>query len=92
MRTCLRPGAVDVVRPEPGLDMAHGNLLVEGGEGGGGRCRRVAMDQDHIRPALLEHVAHAGKHAGGDVVQVLSLLHDIQVEIRLQYNINYDWE
>ena len=41
------------------------------------------MDQDHIRLALLEHVAHAGKHAGSDIVQVLPLLHDIQVIIRL---------
>ena len=79
----LRPGAVDVVRPETGLDMAHGNLLVEGGEGGGGASCRVTMDQDDIRLAFLEHVAHAGEHAGSYVVQVLPVLHDIQVKIRL---------
>ena len=77
------PRAVDVVSPETGLDMTHRNLLVESGEGGSGAGSRVTMDQDHIRLALLEYVAHAGKHAGSDIVQVLPLLHDIQVIIRL---------
>lgn len=78
----LWPRAIDIVRPESGLDMAHRNLLVEGGKGGGGAGGRVAMNQNHIRLALFEHVAHAGKHASGDIVQVLPLLHDIQVIIR----------
>ena len=79
----LRPRAIDVVRPETCLNMAHRDLLVESGEGGGGAGGRVAMDQDHIGLALLKHVAHTGKHAGSHVVQVLPLLHDIQVIVRL---------
>ena len=79
----LGPRAVDVVSPETGLDMANRDLLVEGGEGGGGAGGCVTMDQNHIRLALFEHIAHASKHAGGDIVEILPLLHDVQVVIRL---------
>ena len=79
----LGPRAIDVVSPEAGLDMTHRNLLIESGEGGSGACGRVSMDQDHIRLALLEHIAHAGKHTGSHIVKILSLLHDIQIIIRL---------
>ena len=79
----LRPGAVDVVGAEAGLDMAYGDLLVKGRERRGGAGGRVAMDQDDIGLDLLQDVAHAGEHAGRDVVQVLPLLHDVQVEVRL---------
>lgn len=40
------------------------------------------MHQDYIGLALLEHIAHSGEYAGGDVIQVLSLLHYVQVKIR----------
>ena len=79
----LGPGAVDVVGAEAGLHVAHGNLLVERSEGSGGGGGGVAVDQHHIGLALLEHVAHTGEHAGGDVVQVLSLLHNVEVEVGL---------
>ena len=79
----LGPGAVDVVGAEAGLHVAHGNLLVEGSEGSGGGGGGVAVDQHHIGLARLEHVAHTGEHAGGDIVQVLPLLHNIEVEVGL---------
>ena len=79
----LGPGAVDVVGAEAGLHVPHGNLLIEGCEGSGGGGCGVTVDQHHIGLALLEYVAHTGEHAGGDVVQVLSLLHNIEVEVGL---------
>ncbi len=79
----LRPGAVDVMGAEAGLNVAYGNLLVEGSEGSGGGGGGIAVDQHDIRHAHLEHVAHARQHAGRDVVQVLPLLHDVEVEVRL---------
>ena len=79
----LGPGAVDVVGAEAGLHVAHGNLLVERSEGSGGGGGGVAVDQHHIGLARLEHVAHTGEHAGSDIVQVLSLLHNIEVEVGL---------
>ena len=79
----LGPGAVDVVGAKAGLHVAHGNLLVEGSEGSGGGGGGVAVDQHHIWLARLEHVAHTGEHAGGDIVQVLPLLHDIEVVVGL---------
>ena len=53
---------------ESSLYMTNGDLLVEGGQrccrGGGG----VAMDEYHIRSALLKDVTHADEHACGDIV------------------------
>ena len=81
----LRPRAVDVVGPEPRLDMADRYLLVERSERRGGAGGRVPMDQNHIRLRLLQHIPHPGKHPGGNVVQILPLLHDVQVVIRFHF-------
>ena len=79
----FRPWAVDVVGAEAGLDMAHGDLLLECGEGCCGAGSRVAMDKNHIGGGFLEHITHAGQDAGGNVVQVLSLFHDVQIIVGL---------
>ena len=79
----LGPRAVYVVGAEAGLYVAHGNLLVERSEGSGGGGGGVAVDQHHIGLARLEHIAHTGEHAGGDIVQVLPLFHNIEVEVGL---------
>ncbi len=77
------PGAVDVVGAQTGFDVADGDLLVKGGEGRGGAGRGVAMDQDDVGLGLFEDVPHAGEDTRGDVVEVLALLHDIEVKIGL---------
>ena len=79
----LRPGAVDVVGAEARFDMAHGDLLVERGERSRRAGGRVAMDQDHIWLHLRKHIAHPREHPRRHIIQVLPLLHDIQVEVRL---------
>ena len=63
--------------------MAYWNLAVEGGEGGGHRGRRVAVDQHDIGFHFVQDIPHAGQHPGGDVIQVLSLFHDVQVIVGL---------
>lgn len=50
----LRPGAVDVVRAQPGLDVPHGDLQVEASERRGEAGRGVTVDQDHVGPLVLE--------------------------------------
>ena len=77
----IRPGAVDVAGAQAGLNVADGDLLVEGGKGRGGAGRGVAMDEDHIGLHFFQDVAHAGEHAGGDVVEVLSLFHYVEVVV-----------
>ncbi len=77
------PGAVDVVGAEPCFDVADGDLLVEGGQGGSHGGGGVAVDQYHVGMRLPVHVAQAGEHTGGDVVQVLPLLHDVEVVMGL---------
>ena len=40
------------------------------------------MNEDNIRLANLEDVAHAGKDTCGYVIEVLTLLHDVEVVVR----------
>ena len=64
------------------LDMPHGYRLIECGLCCCGAGGGITMHQDYIGLALLEHVAHSGEYTCGDVIQVLSLFHDVQVKIR----------
>lgn len=77
----FRPGAVDVVGAQPCFDVAHGDLPIECGEGGGGAGGSVAMHEHYVGARFVEHVAHAREHAGGDVVEVLPLSHDVEVVV-----------
>lgn len=78
----LGPGAEEVVGPEARLDVPYGNLLVECSHGRGHRRRGVPVDQHDVRAALFEDVTHAREDACCDVVQVLSLFHDVKVIVR----------
>ena len=78
----FRPGAVDVAGAQAGLNVADGDLLVEGGKGRGGAGGSVSMDKDHVGLYFLQDIAHAGEHAGGDVVEVLALFHYVEVVVR----------
>ena len=55
----LGEGGPLVIGAQPGLHVAHGDLVVEGGqrpgEGGGG----ISMDQHQVGPGLLQHPVHA---------------------------------
>ena len=77
----FRPRTVNVVCTETCLNMCHGYLAVERGECGGSACRGVAMHEKYVGAALLEHIAHTEQHTRGDVVEVLSLLHYVEVEV-----------
>lgn len=77
----LGPGAVDVVRAQARLHMAHGNLKVEACK----RCREagrsVAVDQDHVGPLVLEDCLELEKHVTRHVEQRLARLHNRQVVV-----------
>lgn len=77
----LRPGAVDVVRAQAGLDMPHGDLQVEAGE----RCREagrgVTVDQDHVGPLVLEDGLELDQHVARHVEQGLARPHNRQVVV-----------
>lgn len=75
------PRAVDVVGAQTGLDVAHGYLLVVGGQGGQGRCGGVAMYQHHVGFRLLQNAAHSEQDARGEVVEILSGLHEVEVVV-----------
>ena len=86
----LGEGGPLVIGAQPRLHVAHGDLVVEGGQrpgkGGGG----VAVDQHKVGPGLLQHPVHAIEALGGDGGQGLPGLHDIQVVVGFQgKNIQY---
>lgn len=77
----LRPGAVDVVRAQAGLDVPHRDLQVEACECGGKAGRGVAVNQDHVGPLVLEDGPELEQHVARDVEQRLARLHDRQVVV-----------
>ena len=79
----LRPGAIDVVGAQASLYMANRNLLVEGCQGSSCAGGGISVNEHHIGLALLEDIAHTSEYTGRDIVEVLSLLHDVQVVIGL---------
>jgi hypothetical protein len=78
----LRPGSFEIPGPEPGLDVADRDAVVESGEARGQGRRRVAVDEDALRPKALEHALQAVEHAGGDAAKGLSLAHHVEIEVR----------
>ena len=78
----LRPWTVNIVCPKSCLDMPHRNLLIKSGQC---RCRgssRIPMNQNNIRSCFLQYIPHTSQHPCRNIVQILSLLHDIQIIIR----------
>lgn len=63
----LRPGAVDVVRAQAGLDVSHGNLQVKACERGGEAGRGVTVDQDHVGSLVLEDRLELEQHVARHV-------------------------
>ena len=77
----LRPGAVDIVRAQAGLDVAHGNLKVKARERRGEAGRGVSVDQDDIGPLVLEDGPELEQHVARHVEQRLARLHDCKVVV-----------
>lgn len=77
----LGPGAVDVVRAQARLDVAHGNLQVEACERRGEAGRGVAVHEHHVGPLVLEDELELEQHVARHVEQRLARLHDRQVMV-----------
>ena len=55
----LGKGGVFVIGPQPRLHMAHGHLMIVGGEGPGEGGGGIPVDQDHVRLQLADGLVHA---------------------------------
>lgn len=77
----LRPGAVDIVRAQARLDVAHGDLKVEARERRGEAGRGVAVHEHDIGPFVLEDRLELEQHAARNVEQRLAGLHDLKVVV-----------
>ena len=75
----LRIGGKKISRPQARLHVAHFNLLVEGSQrrrkGGGG----IAVHQYIVRLFPLQHILQPPEHPGGNVIERLAALHDVQI-------------
>ena len=63
--------------------MTDRDLCVEAGEGACGRGSGVAMNEDYVWATLHEDVTQTGEDACCDIGEVLTLLHDVEVVVRL---------
>ena len=77
----LRPGAVDVVRAQAGLDVSNGNLQVEARERRREAGRGVAVHEHDVGPLVLEDRLELEQHVASHVEQRLARLHDRQVVV-----------
>lgn len=77
----LRPGAVDVVRAQAGLDVAHGYLQVEARERRGEAGRGVDVHEHDVGPLVLEDGLELKQNVARHVEQRLTRPHDRQVVI-----------
>ena len=80
----LGEGGPLVIGAQTGLHMAHGDLVIESGQGPGEGGGGVTVDQDQVGLGLLQHALHAQQALGGDGGQGLPGLHDVQVIVGLQ--------
>ena len=69
-----------VARAQPGFQMHHRDLLVEGGQRGGEHGGRIALHHHRVRALLRQHRPHPGQGAGGDLGERLPRPVDIQVK------------
>ena len=66
---------------QAGLDVAHGYLLIEGCKSRCGACGCVAVNKNNVGLCLFQYVAQANEYACGNIVKILSLLHNVEVVI-----------
>ena len=62
--------------------MADWYLLIKRSKCSCCTCSCVAMYKYHIGLRLLQYIAHTNKYACGYIIEILSLLHDVEVVIR----------
>ena len=81
----LRPWAIDIVRTQTSFNMSDRDLLIECRKSRSRRSRCITMDQHDIWTRISKYITHACKHTGRHIIKVLSLLHDVQIIIRSDF-------
>jgi hypothetical protein len=80
----LGVGAEQVIGAESGFNVADGNLVVEGGEGGGEGGGGVALDDHEIGRSLDKIVGQSLQAPASNIGEGLARLHDRQIAIAPQ--------
>lgn len=77
----FRPGMVNIARSQPGLDMGDRTLAVIGRKRRRHRRHRVALHDHAIDGRLIENVADPRQQPGGQPIEALVRLHQVQIMI-----------
>ena len=77
----FREGREQISCAEAGFDMTDLDLLVESSQRSGECSRGVSVNEYIVRLLLLQHIFQPAEHAGGDVVEGLPALHDVEVVV-----------
>lgn len=80
----LGPGLLQVAGAQAGLDVADGNVAVEGGQRGDEAGGGVAVDQDDIGLDLFIGLVELVQQVAGQAVEGLVLGHHLQVLVDLE--------
>ena len=80
----LRIGGVFVICPQPGLNVTDLHLVIKCRERPGKSCGCVPVDKHYVRLRLLQHRVHPSYRPRCNRGQGLTLLHYIQVILRLK--------
>ena len=78
----LRPWAINIMCTQTSFHMSHRYLLIKSSQSCSCRSGSIPMYQYHIGLYLFQYITHTGQHTSGHIIQILSLLHDIQIIIR----------
>ena len=79
----FRPWTVNIMSTKTCLYMPHRNLCIKRSKCTGRRSSGVTMYKYYIRMTFFEHITKTCKNTCSHISQILPLLHDIQVIIRL---------
>lgn len=76
----LRPGMVDVARPQSRLNTRHRHLAVIGGKGLDYRGGVVTLHDSEVRPLRVHNVAELDQHSRGEVIERLPGLQQVEID------------
>jgi hypothetical protein len=70
--------------PKSSLDMRDGLLAEESPDGRGHRAGRVTLNDDDVRPLLINHSSDSGDHCSRDIFQALVRSHNVEIVLGMK--------
>ena len=77
------PWAIYIASTQTSLNMRNRYLMIESSKCSCGTGSCISVYKQYVWYTRLENITHTKQYARGDIIQILSLLHNIQVEVGL---------